>query len=274
MESVLNPARLSRLPVASSALFIGGLLWIAAFWLPVFITAQNSVPGYWVFATGWMGFTFFQFAWYANLLILLGVMLMYTYPLRATLIAGLAVLVATQAFWFDVIPGGGAQSQAIVQQGSGFWLWYASILLMGAGVVFGSDHVEPDSIRTEMTSTPTSVRGKKVEPGMQQTAAPVQVSSIHAVSTGLSMPPAPEADLVLADMQATPRVPGETAPALARPGEQVPASARLSTPLFGAGWPENPGLVVAPHIPSIPAALDEVEEDDGEIQFFTGRKKV
>lgn len=124
--------------VASIALFLGGLLWIAAFWLPVFSTAERDIAGYWVFVSGWMGFVVLQFAWYANLLILIAVILMYSSPVRATVFAALALLVATQAFWFNALPET-TQSVAITAKGIGFWLWYAGIFLMSLGVFFCSE---------------------------------------------------------------------------------------------------------------------------------------
>ncbi len=136
---------LSRLPIASPALFLGGLLWVAAFWLPVFETPERMIFGYWVFITGWMGVVVFQFAWYANLLMLMAVIMMYTAPVRATLLAAAGLLVATQAFWFNVLPGT-VSSTEIVEQSLGFWFWYGSIFLLGLGVVFGSDEFSADKV--------------------------------------------------------------------------------------------------------------------------------
>lgn len=141
---------LSRLPIASPALFLGGLLWVAAFWLPVFETPGRTIVGYWVFITGWMGIVVFQFAWYANLLMLMAVIMMYTAPVRATLLAATGLLVATQAFWFNVLPGT-TSSTEIVEQGLGFWFWYSSIFLLGLGVVFGSDEFAADRTTTVTT---------------------------------------------------------------------------------------------------------------------------
>ena len=134
---------LSRLPIASPALFLGGLLWVAAFWLPVFETSERTITGYWIFATGWMGVVVFQFAWYANLLMLMAVIMMYTAPVRATILAAAGLLVATQAFWFNVLPGT-TSGVEIIEQGLGFWFWYGSIFLLGLGVVFGSDEFATD----------------------------------------------------------------------------------------------------------------------------------
>ena len=134
----MSSLSLSRLPIASPALFLGGLLWVAAFWLPVFETPERIIAGYWVFAAGWLGVVVFQFAWYANLLMLMAVIMMYTAPVRATLLAAAGLLVATQAFWFDVLPGA-TSSTEILAQGLGFWFWYGSIFLLGLGVVFGTD---------------------------------------------------------------------------------------------------------------------------------------
>ena len=148
MKSTISSISLSRLPIASPALFLGGLLWVAAFWLPVFETQERTITGYWVFVTGWMGFAMFQFAWYANLLMLMAVIMMYSAPLRATLLAALGLLVATQAFWLEVLPGTSSSTE-ITGQGIGFWVWYGSIFLLGLGVVFGSDELPPDEAEVD-----------------------------------------------------------------------------------------------------------------------------
>ena len=98
--------------------------------------------GYWVLVSGWLGVVTFQFSWFANPLILLSVLWMYRYPIRATLIAASAVLLATQAFWFSSIPGK-YENMSIINMGVGFWLWYASLILICMGVVFGSDQAVP-----------------------------------------------------------------------------------------------------------------------------------
>lgn len=148
MDIATSAARRSlRESIAALALFIGGLAWIAAFWFPSFYTSQGPVEGYWVFATGWMGFTIFQFAWYANLLMLLGIVLMYSSPLWGSILSSLAVLVATQAFWFNSIPTGEVDIP-ILQLGQGFWCWYGSIALLGLGVFLGSEQTEAEKNQT------------------------------------------------------------------------------------------------------------------------------
>lgn len=126
------------------SLFLGGLLWVISLTLVVFHTNQGPVMGYWVLITGWLGFALFQFAWYANLLELLGVLLMQRHPNRAMLLAVIGVFVAGQAFWFDEIPGQRSNMQ-IVGLGAGFWLWYVSMVLITLGVVFGSGEGETAS---------------------------------------------------------------------------------------------------------------------------------
>ncbi len=53
------------------------------------------------------------------------------------LLAVLGVLLAGQAFWFEDIPGHEVNMR-IVDLGAGFWLWYASMVLITLGVIFGS----------------------------------------------------------------------------------------------------------------------------------------
>ena len=135
--------KLDWLSLPGMSLFFGGLLWVVSLTQVAFYTDQGVVMGYWVGATGWLGFAMFQFAWYANLLALLGVLLMSRYPNRAMLIVVVGILVAGQAFWFDEIPGHTANMH-ITGLGAGFWLWYASIVLITLGVIFGSAETESE----------------------------------------------------------------------------------------------------------------------------------
>lgn len=132
---IMKPGWLSLPEVG---LFLGGLLWVLSLTQVAFHTTHGVVMGYWVLTTGWMGFALFQFGWYANLLELLAVLLMYRYPNRAMVLAVMGVLLAGQSFWFDDIPGG-ETAMHVVRLGAGFWLWYASMVLVTLGVVFGAD---------------------------------------------------------------------------------------------------------------------------------------
>ncbi|MGB3916210.1 hypothetical protein J9253_19245 [Thiothrix litoralis] len=144
MHTVSHMIKLDWLSAPALSLFFGGLLWVVSLTQVAFYTDQGAVMGYWVGATGWLGFAMFQFAWYANLLELLGVLLMARYPNRAMLLAVMGVIVAGHAFWFTDIPGHEIKMH-IVGLGAGFWLWYASMVLITLGVIFGSGQPEqPD----------------------------------------------------------------------------------------------------------------------------------
>ncbi len=159
----MRRSRRKQLSLSTAALFLAGFLWIAAFGLPVFVTPYGNIMGYWVFVTGWMGLVIFQFAWYANLMMLMGVLTMYTRPIFSAIISGLGMLVATQAFWFDMIPGSHF-STPVQGQEIGFWCWYASILLLGFGVFYGADETTPqqekiakETIQSKLAKTPPAV---------------------------------------------------------------------------------------------------------------------
>ncbi|MDD5394624.1 MAG: hypothetical protein PHE17_16540 [Thiothrix sp.] len=141
MDAVLRAIKPNYLSMPDVCLFLGGLLWVMSLTQVVFYTTHGSVMGYWVLVTGWMGFALFQFAWYANLLQLLGVLLMYRRPNWAMLLVVVAVLLAGQSFWFEDIPGQ-RDNMHVVQLGAGFWLWYGSMVLITLGVVFGSGEGE------------------------------------------------------------------------------------------------------------------------------------
>lgn len=129
-------------PLSAIILFLGGLCWVSSLWFPAFYTDTNALMGYWVLISGWLGIITFQFGWFANLLIFLAVLWMYKYPIRATLVAAAAVLIATQSFWFMVMPGKD-ENINIIGQGLGFWLWYGSLIIMCIGIIFGSDTEAP-----------------------------------------------------------------------------------------------------------------------------------
>ncbi|WP_162596683.1 hypothetical protein [Thiofilum flexile] len=138
-------------------LFLGGLCWVSSLWFPAFYTDTNTLMGYWVLISGWLGIITFQFGWFANLLIFLAVLWMYKYPIRATLVAAAAVLVATQAFWFVVMPGENENTN-IIGQGLGFWLWYGSLIIICIGVIFGSDTEAPVKDMAEFKVPPAASR--------------------------------------------------------------------------------------------------------------------
>ncbi|OQX13479.1 MAG: hypothetical protein BWK73_11895 [Thiothrix lacustris] len=141
MNTVSRIIRFDLLSLPGLSLFLGGLLWVMSFTQVTFYTNHGVVMGYWVAATGWLGFGLFQFAWYANLLELLGVLLMSRYPNRAMVVVVVGVLLAGQAFWFTEIPGQDT-TMRIVDLGAGFWMWYASIVLVTLGVIFGPTEEE------------------------------------------------------------------------------------------------------------------------------------
>ncbi len=132
--------RLAILKISAIILIgLGAFLFLASLFETVFITETHSIKGYWVFAMGWMGFAIFQFGWYANLLSLLVILLMFKHPLRAFIIALFSLLLATDSFLFDQIPFGNSKENiAIIANDIGLYLWvgahcailYATILLL------------------------------------------------------------------------------------------------------------------------------------------------
>lgn len=137
MDAVFRMMKPGWLSLPEMSLFLGGLCWVMSLTQVAFHTTHGQIMGYWVLATGWMGFALFQFAWYSNLLVLLAVLLMYRRPNVAMGLAVAGVLLAGQAFWFEDIPGQ-ETSMHILRLGAGFWLWYSSIVLLVLGVIFGS----------------------------------------------------------------------------------------------------------------------------------------
>jgi membrane-bound ClpP family serine protease len=114
--------------------FIAASSFISALFFPAFLAQTQDIDGYWVLFLGWLGFLFFQFAWYAAPLMLLAVYTSAQSPRFAFLLAVLAIIIASEAFLFDEIPLREAQ-QKILGYGLGFYLWYGSFYIAALGVL-------------------------------------------------------------------------------------------------------------------------------------------
>lgn len=89
-----------------------------------FVTSEQSIHGYWIFLTGWLGFIIFQFAWYATPLNFMALLLMRKRPWWALLCSGLALLAMSQAFLFNEIPmDTSGNTIPILSRGTGFYSW-------------------------------------------------------------------------------------------------------------------------------------------------------
>lgn len=89
-----------------------------------YVTTEQSIRGYWIFITGWLGFIIFQFAWYANPLSLLALLLMRKRPWWALLCSGLALIAMAQAFLFNEIPTDtSGNTISILSRETGFYCW-------------------------------------------------------------------------------------------------------------------------------------------------------
>jgi hypothetical protein len=136
----MKDIRLSMLKtIALTLVGLALFLFFISLFEPVFITKNEVVKGYWIFAIGWMGFAIFQFAWYANLLSFLAVLLMFKHPLYAFLLSLFSLFLAAESFLFDEIPLGTSKGNiAIIDNDIGLYLWigahcavlYAVILML------------------------------------------------------------------------------------------------------------------------------------------------
>ncbi len=136
----MSDVRLSILKIIAMLLvLLAFVLFISSLFEPVFITEDHVIKGYWVLAMGWMGFAIFQFAWYANLLSLLAILLMTKRATTAFVLSLLALLLSAESFLFDEIPvASGNKNVAIIDNDIGLYLWigahcavlYAVILML------------------------------------------------------------------------------------------------------------------------------------------------
>ena len=109
-------------------LIVAAILFCIAMVDTVYTTQERGIQGYWILLTGWLGFLFFQFAWYANPLTVLSLLLMRKHPWWALASSALALLCMSQAFLFYEIPSDAkGNTIAIISRGLGFYCWVAMI---------------------------------------------------------------------------------------------------------------------------------------------------
>lgn len=109
-------------------LLIAAVLFLLSMVDTVFITTEQPIKGYWILLTGWMGFVIFQFAWFANPLVLLALLLFRRKTLWALVASASALLCLSQSFMFDNIPvGADGTAIDIVARGAGFYYWIGMV---------------------------------------------------------------------------------------------------------------------------------------------------
>lgn len=122
--------------IAILLLLIAVALFCVAMVETIYVTSEQAIAGYWIFITGWLGFLIFQFAWYANPLTLMAVLLMRQHPWWALLSSGLALIAMSQAFLFHEIPmDTNGNTITIVARGIGFYCWIAMIACVFYAVI-------------------------------------------------------------------------------------------------------------------------------------------
>ncbi len=117
-----------------AALVGAAVLFVISLFLPVFITQNNDIYGYWVLAMGWLGFVTFQFAWYAAPFSLLALYVSRTSPQLGLFLSIMAIVMASAAFSFTDIPFG--KNDPVLDYGLGFYSWYLSFYLLAFSILF------------------------------------------------------------------------------------------------------------------------------------------
>lgn len=109
-------------------LIVAAVLFVLSMADTTFVTTEQPIKGYWVLLTGWMGFVIFQFAWFANPLTLLALMLFRRRTGWALVASTLALICLSQAFMFENIPlDTTGKSMEIVARGAGFYYWVGMV---------------------------------------------------------------------------------------------------------------------------------------------------
>ena len=119
-------------------IFMGLACFTLSLFMPVFLTSAENIYGYWVLATGWLGMIFIQFAWYANPLNLLALLIARDNPRIAILLSTLALVLASGTVIFHEIPVGLNHEKIFIKEyGLGFYIWYIAQVFFLLSLFFG-----------------------------------------------------------------------------------------------------------------------------------------
>jgi hypothetical protein len=126
-----------------TVLAITGLLYLIACATPALEfddTQQSIFYGFHILIIGWLAALIAQFAWFANLILLVSIFLLLFRQWIATFIGSLlAFILALQTFMLfsQKIPADGAATRHLLLQNMkiGFYFWLASMLCIGIGAL-------------------------------------------------------------------------------------------------------------------------------------------
>jgi hypothetical protein len=142
LESSAIPRRspLARLVVLAISLLLYGVACAAPALVFLGNGGSEAWPGYRVLFLGWLGALIGQFAWYANPLFFFGIITFLFRKWIATIVLiGLTLLMAANTFllFIQEVPADEAGVNVLTLETLhvGFYLWVASILTIGIGVV-------------------------------------------------------------------------------------------------------------------------------------------
>lgn len=153
-----------------------------------FVTTEQPIQGYWIFLTGWLGFLFFQFAWFANPLTLMSLLLLRHHPWWALLASGLALLAMSQAFLFQEIPTDtSGDTIAIISRGLGFYCWigmnvcvFYAVIMMLIYRAFKRDYEKSHNLPSSVLVEDEPVSTLKPAPPSQPLSFPSGVISTRS----------------------------------------------------------------------------------------------
>ena len=119
-------------------LMVTVFFYVLSLFLPaILFHSHDSLPGYHILAWGWWGVLSLNFAWFANPCYLFS---MYYYHSKNYKLAGILSLVAVclalmsllaKKWWFNE-----GNSTAIAGLGSGFYIWFVSLLILFSGSAY------------------------------------------------------------------------------------------------------------------------------------------
>lgn len=109
---------------------------ISLFQISLF-TSGSDIRGFWLLIMGWIGLFFFQFAWFANPLNLLALLLLENKPKTSLFLSFLAIGFAMHSIQLEELPIDLKNEKVYIKElGLGFYFWFIAQILFFAIILF------------------------------------------------------------------------------------------------------------------------------------------
>lgn len=136
-NSAVNDKSFFWIDAKKILIFIGLMCLVISLFQISFFTSETDIRGFWVLIMGWIGLFFFQFAWFANPLNLLALLVLANKPKTSLFLSLLAIGFAAHSIQLTELPIDLKDGKIYIKElGLGFYFWFIAQVLFFTVVLF------------------------------------------------------------------------------------------------------------------------------------------